>query len=158
MAHGIRRHDAFPLRRTSVKSSTQCVKNNTEHGRQRRIGGDGRCVSSRVPVRTRNPSPGCGYYTRAPSPAGTTKKCSLYNMMYVLARKSGAQGWGSGLALGIDDNHSFRAMGRQVFPRATVVSTLRQKHGVKGAGRLARDIANAAFSLGHAAGSGGSIP
>ena len=90
--------------------------------------------------------------------AGRTKQSSLYNMMYVLARKSGARDWGSGLALGIDDDHSFRAMGRQVFPRAAVVSALRKKHGAVGAGRLAGDIANAAFSLGHAAGSRGGMP
>ncbi len=90
--------------------------------------------------------------------AGKTKQSSLYNMMYVLARKSGARDWGSGLALGIDDDHSFRAMGRQVFPRAAVVSALRQRHGAKGAGRLAGDIANAAFSLGHAAGSRSGMP
>ena len=90
--------------------------------------------------------------------AGVTKKSPLYNMMYVLAKKSGARDWGSGLALGINDDHSFRAMGRQVFPRAAVVSALRQKHGAVGAGRLAGYIANAAFSLAHAAGSGGGMP
>ena len=90
--------------------------------------------------------------------AGKTRQSSLYNLMYVLARKAGARDWGSGLALGIDGDHGFREMSRQVFPRAAVVSALRQKHGARGAGKLAGDIANAAFSLGHAAGSAGGRP
>lgn len=90
--------------------------------------------------------------------AGKTKKSALYNLMYVLAKKASARDWGSGLALGIDDDHDFRSMGRQVFPRAAVVSELRQRHGAKEAGKLAGDIANAVFSLGHAAGSAGGQP
>ena len=90
--------------------------------------------------------------------AGKTKKSALYSLMYVLAKRAGARDWGSGLALGIDEDHDFRSMGRQVFPRAAVVSALRQKHGARGAGKLAGDIANAVFSLGHAAGSAGGMP
>lgn len=90
--------------------------------------------------------------------AGKTKQSALYSLMYVLAKKAGARDWGSGLALGIDDDHDFRAMGRQVFPRAAVVSALRQKHGARGAGKLAGDIGNAVFCLGHAAGSAGGRP
>ena len=90
--------------------------------------------------------------------AGKTKKSSLYSLMYVLAKKAGARDWGSGLALGIDGDHDFRSMGRQVFPRAAVASALAEKHGARAAGKMAGDIANAVFSLGHAAGSAGGRP
>ena len=90
--------------------------------------------------------------------AGKTKKSSLYSLMYVLAKKSGARDWGSGLAFGIDGDHDFRSMSRQVFPRAAVASALAEKHGARAAGKMAGDIANAVFSLGHTAGSAGGRP
>ena len=45
-----------------------------------------------------------------------------------------------------------------MFPRAAVASALAEKHGARAAGKIAGDIANAAFSLGHAAGSAGGRP
>ena len=90
--------------------------------------------------------------------AGKTKKSSLFKMMYIAAKKAGAKDWGSGLALGIDAEHGFKAMHRQVFSRADVVSALRKRHGPKEAGRMAGDIANMVFSLGHVAGTAGGRP
>lgn len=89
---------------------------------------------------------------------GKTRRSSLLGMVYVLATRSGAKDWGSGLALGMGPDRGFKAMQRPVFSAAVVASAMRRAGGTKGAARLAGDIANIVFSPGHAAGAGGARP
>lgn len=81
---------------------------------------------------------------------GKTRQSSIFRMVYILAKKSGAKDWGTGLALGTDPDRDFKALHRQVFAPAAVVSALKGRRGPKEARRLAGDIANTVFHSGRA--------
>ena len=81
---------------------------------------------------------------------GKTRQSSIFRMVYILAKKSGAKDWGTGLALGADPDRDFKALHRQVFTPAAVASALKGKRSPKEARRLAGDIANTVFHSGRA--------
>ena len=81
---------------------------------------------------------------------GKTRQSSIFRMAYILAKKSGAKDWGTGLALGADPDRDFKALHRQVFAPAAVASALKGKRSPKEARRLAWDIANMVFHSGRA--------
>ena len=81
---------------------------------------------------------------------GKTRQSSIFRMAYILAKKSGAKDWGTGLALGAEPGRDFKELHRQVFAPAAVASALRGKRSPKEARRLAGDIANMVFHSGRA--------
>ena len=83
---------------------------------------------------------------------GKTRQSSIFRMMYILAKQSGAKDWGTGLALGADPDRDFKALHRQVFTPAAVTSALRGRRNAKEIRRLAGDIANTVFDSGRAVG------